>query len=45
MRLGGGLLVLAGMLLMAVNVWRTLQMAKERPLQPVLAPEPSQARA
>jgi cytochrome c oxidase cbb3-type subunit 1 len=44
-RLGGGLLVLAGMVLMAVNVIKTLQMAKDAPPQPVLAPEASQARA
>jgi cytochrome c oxidase cbb3-type subunit 1 len=44
-RLGGGLLVLSGMLLMAVNFWRTWQQAKEIPLQPVLEPHVSEARA
>jgi cytochrome c oxidase cbb3-type subunit 1 len=44
-RLGGGLLVVSGMVLMAVNVTRTFQMARERPPQPVLAPDPAEARA
>jgi cytochrome c oxidase cbb3-type subunit 1 len=44
-RLGGGLLVLTGMLLMAVNMWKTFQLAKEPALQPLLAPDVSQARA
>jgi cytochrome c oxidase cbb3-type subunit 1 len=44
-RLGGGLLVLSGMVLMAVNFIRTWQMAKVIPAQPVLQPEPSDARA
>ena len=44
-RLGGGLLVLAGMVLMAVNVVKTFQMARERPPHPVLAPDPAEARA
>jgi cytochrome c oxidase cbb3-type subunit 1 len=44
-RLGGGLLVLAGMVLMAVNVAKTFQMARARPPQPVLAPHPAEARA
>ncbi|HMA11451.1 MAG TPA: cytochrome-c oxidase, cbb3-type subunit I [Steroidobacteraceae bacterium] len=44
-RLGGGLLVLSGMVLMAVNVVKTFQMARERPEQPVLAPDPAEARA
>jgi len=44
-RLGGGLLALSGMVLMAVNVVKTFQMARERPEQPVLAPDPAEARA
>ncbi len=44
-RLGGGLLVLAGMLLMAVNTWKTFQMAKVPVVHPVLPPDPSSARA
>ncbi len=44
-RLGGGLLVLAGMVLMAVNTWKTYQMAREPALQPLLAPDVSEARA
>jgi cytochrome c oxidase cbb3-type subunit I len=44
-RLGGGLLVLTGMVLMAINVTRTFQMARERKPQPVLAPDPAEARA
>jgi cytochrome c oxidase cbb3-type subunit I len=44
-RLGGGLLVLAGMVLMAINVTKTFQMARERKPQPVLAPDPAEARA
>jgi cytochrome c oxidase cbb3-type subunit 1 len=43
-RLGGGLLVLSGMVLMAVNVAKTFQMARERPPLPVLAPDPAEAR-
>ena len=44
-RLGGGLLVLAGMVLMAVNTWKTYQMAREPALQPLLPPDVSEARA
>jgi cytochrome c oxidase cbb3-type subunit 1 len=43
-RLGGGLLVLSGMILMAVNFWRTWQQAKDFPQQPVLEPDVSEAR-
>jgi cytochrome c oxidase cbb3-type subunit 1 len=44
-RLGGGLLVLSGMVLMAINVTKTFKMARERKPQPVLAPDPAEARA
>jgi cytochrome c oxidase cbb3-type subunit 1 len=44
-RLGGGLLVVTGMVLMAVNCIRTWQLAKEVPSQPVLDPHPSESRA
>jgi cytochrome c oxidase cbb3-type subunit 1 len=44
-RLGGGLMVLVGMLLMAYNVWRTYQIAGKVAPQPLLAPDASQARA
>jgi len=44
-RLGGGLVVLSGMLLMAVNVWKTFAMAKAPAPQPVLAPDMADARA
>jgi cytochrome c oxidase cbb3-type subunit I len=44
-RLGGGVLVLSGMILMAVNVWKTWQLAQSPPLAAVLPPDPSQARA
>ncbi|MBJ6984671.1 cytochrome-c oxidase, cbb3-type subunit I [Luteimonas sp. MC1750] len=44
-RLGGGLLVLAGMVLMAVNTWKTFQMAKAPVAHPVMPPDPSSARA
>jgi cytochrome c oxidase cbb3-type subunit 1 len=44
-RLGGGLVVLTGMLLMAVNVWKTFAMAKAPAPQPVLAPDMADARA
>jgi cytochrome c oxidase cbb3-type subunit 1 len=43
-RLGGGLLVVAGMVLMAVNFRRTAQQARNIPLQPVLQPDPSVLR-
>jgi len=44
-RLGGGLLVFAGMLLMALNVWKTYQMVKTPPLQPLMPPDASEVRA
>ena len=44
-RLGGGLIVLSGMLLMAVNVWKTFAMAKAPAPQPVLVPDMADARA
>jgi cytochrome c oxidase cbb3-type subunit 1 len=44
-RLGGGLLCLSGMVLMAVNMLRTWQMAKNAVQLPVLAPHPAEARA
>ena len=44
-RLGGGLLVLAGMVLMAVNTWKTYQMARDPAPQPLLTPDVSEARA
>ena len=44
-RLGGGVLVLAGMFLMALNTWKTFQMAKTTVQHPVLPPDPSSARA
>ena len=44
-RLGGGLLVLVGMVLMAVNTWKTYQMARDPAPQPLLIPDVSEARA
>jgi cytochrome c oxidase cbb3-type subunit 1 len=44
-RFGGGLLVLTGMGLMAVNTWKTFAMAKTRAPQPVLVPDMNDARA
>jgi cytochrome c oxidase cbb3-type subunit I len=44
-RLGGGLLVLSGMVLMAVNVTRTWRSASTVPAQPLLPPDPAEARA
>jgi cytochrome c oxidase cbb3-type subunit 1 len=44
-RFGGGLLVLAGMGLMAVNTWKTFAMAKSPAPQPVLVPDINEARA
>ena len=44
-RLGGGLVVLGGMLLMALNTWKTFQAARDHAPQPLLAPDPSDARA
>jgi len=44
-RLGGGLLVLSGMVLMAVNVTRTWRAASTVPAQPLLPPDPAEARA
>jgi cytochrome c oxidase cbb3-type subunit I len=43
-RLGGGLLVFSGMLVMAWNTWKTFQAAKSNAPQPILAPDPSAAR-
>ncbi len=44
-RLGGGLLVFVGMLLMAWNTWKTFQAARSTAPQPILPPDASQARA
>ncbi|MBP6749187.1 MAG: cytochrome-c oxidase, cbb3-type subunit I [Xanthomonadaceae bacterium] len=44
-RLVGGALVLSGMLLMAVNMVRTLQSAKAPAANPVLEPDAAEARA
>jgi len=44
-RLGGGLLVFAGMVLMAWNTWKTFQAARSVAPQPILPPDASQARA
>jgi len=44
-RLGGGLLVFAGMLIMAWNVFKTFQMAREVKDSPVLAPVADAAHA
>ena len=44
-RLLGGLMIVAGMCLMAWNLYRTWQSAKEPGLNPVLAPHPESARA
>jgi cytochrome c oxidase cbb3-type subunit 1 len=44
-RLGGGLLVLAGMGLMAVNTWKTFALARNPAPQAVLIPDPANARA
>ncbi|MEG3158189.1 cytochrome-c oxidase, cbb3-type subunit I [Lysobacter zhanggongensis] len=44
-RLLGGLMIVAGMCLMAWNLYRTWQSAKEPVLNPVLAPHPESARA
>ena len=44
-RLMGGLMVLSGMFLMAWNVYKTYTVAKTTGDLPVLAPDPSQARA
>jgi cytochrome c oxidase cbb3-type subunit 1 len=44
-RLLGGLAVLAGMVLMAVNCVKTWQAASETADQPLLPPDPSEARA
>jgi cytochrome c oxidase cbb3-type subunit 1 len=41
----GGLAVVAGMVLMAVNCMRTWQAARETRDQPLLAPHPAEARA
>jgi cytochrome c oxidase cbb3-type subunit 1 len=44
-RLLGGLAVLAGMVLMGVNCAKTWQAAREKTDQPLLAPDPAEARA
>ena len=44
-RLLGGLMVLSGMFLMAWNMFKTYAIAANRGDQPVVAPDPSQARA
>jgi cytochrome c oxidase cbb3-type subunit 1 len=45
-RLLGGLLIVAGMCLMAWHMWRTRQMAAREPApQPVLAPDVAEATA
>ena len=44
-RLLGGVMVLAGMVLMAWNFWRTAQMARDPAPQPVLVPHVDEARA
>jgi cytochrome c oxidase cbb3-type subunit I len=44
-RLGGGLVVLAGMGLMAWNTWKTFATAPSRAPQPVLIPDAADARA
>jgi cytochrome c oxidase cbb3-type subunit 1 len=44
-RLGGGLLVLSGMFLMAWNTWRTFATARNPAPQLVLTPDPANARA
>jgi cytochrome c oxidase cbb3-type subunit 1 len=42
-RLGGGLVVLSGMVLMAFNTWKTFQQAKAYAPQPILVPDVSEA--
>ncbi|MCY7355565.1 MAG: cytochrome-c oxidase, cbb3-type subunit I [Lysobacter sp.] len=42
-RLGGGLVVLSGMALMALNTWKTFQLARSPAPQPILAPDVSEA--
>ncbi|MDR2872081.1 MAG: cytochrome-c oxidase, cbb3-type subunit I [Xanthomonadaceae bacterium] len=44
-RLLGGVLVVFGMLIMAWNVLKTWQMATSKAPQPILTPDPSEARA
>jgi cytochrome c oxidase cbb3-type subunit 1 len=44
-RIGGGVIVLAGMLLMALNTWKTYRSATDIAPQPVLPPDPSHAIA
>jgi cytochrome c oxidase cbb3-type subunit 1 len=44
-RLLGGLMALSGMLLMSWNLYKTYTVAKTTSDLPVLAPDPSQARA
>lgn len=43
-RLLGGVIVLAGMFVMAYNVWRTYQMARDVKGSPVITPDVSEAR-
>jgi cytochrome c oxidase cbb3-type subunit I len=44
-RLGGGLLVLSGMFVMAWNMYRTFALARDAAPQPVLVPDLAEARA
>jgi cytochrome c oxidase cbb3-type subunit 1 len=44
-RFGGGLLVLSGMLLMALNTWKTWQLAQAPAHQPIIPPDASTALA
>jgi cytochrome c oxidase cbb3-type subunit 1 len=44
-RFGGGLVILAGMAVMAWNTWKTFAAAREVSPQPVLAPDLADARA
>ena len=44
-RLGGGLLVLAGMVVMAWNTWKTFQAVKSPAPQPILPVDVSEAKA
>jgi cytochrome c oxidase cbb3-type subunit 1 len=44
-RLTGGLIVLAGMGLMALNTWKTFAAARSTAPQPVLVPDVASARA
>jgi len=44
-RFGGGVLVLGGMCLMALNTYKTYQLARSPAPQPILVPHPSEALA